>query len=174
MSGIKEPEIRIKTNVKIAVRKWIPDPNGQEIAPNGERGYYGDWEIQETHNLLTNDGRDFLHQQGYFTSGLGTNGANYIALSSDGTSPSASDTSLTGEISSGGLARSQGSVSHNSGETTTTIQKTFTATASHSDVQKSGLFTASSGGTMVHEATFSPVNLESNDQLQVTWTITLS
>lgn len=160
--------------VKIAVRRWIPDPNGPEIAQDGSRGYYSEWTEQEAFNLLTNAGRDFLHQQGYQTSGLGTNGANWIALSTDSNPPNASDTSLAGEITTGGLARAQGTVSHTAGQTTTTIVKTFTATQSFTGVQKSALFTSSTSGTMVHENTFSAVNLSANDQLQVSWTVTLS
>lgn len=170
---LKEKDLKVNVNVKIAHRKFRPDPNGNIVAPDGTRGFYEDWREQQIHNLVTNDGIDFLHAQGYGTS-PGSNGANYIALSTDATAPAATDTTLTGEITTGGLARTQGSVSHTAGTTTTTIQKTFTATATHTGVQKSGLFDAATGGTLVHEATFSSVNLEANDQLQVTWTITLS
>jgi len=128
---------------------------------------------ETNHNLITNAGKDFIAQQVGSTSPA-TNGANYIALSADSTTPSASDTTLTGEITSGGLARAQGTYSHTAGTNTFTIQKTFTATASFTGVQKSGLFTASTSGTLVAENTFSPVNLISGDQLQITWTITIS
>jgi len=163
----------VSWNVAIAKRKFVRDPKGGDIAPDGTRGYYEPWSQQEVHNLLTDAGRDFLHQQGYATSGITTDGANYIAVSDDGGAPADGDTSLTGEITSGGLSRAQASVSHSAGNNTTELQNTFTATASHTNVQKSALFTAATSGTMVHEATFSAVNLENNDQLQVTWTITL-
>lgn len=163
----------MSVNVAVAHRKWIPDPNGPEVAADGSRGSYAPWEKEEVHNLLTDDGRDFLHEQGYATSGLGANGGNYIALTTNSDAPADGDSSLTSEITTGGLGRAQGTVSHSAGENTSTIVKTFTATAAHTGVQKSGLFTAGTGGTMVHEATFSSVNLQNNDQLQVTWTITL-
>ena len=172
--GIKEPIIGVHVNVEVATRKFIPDPNGDVIGLDGVKGRYDTWEKQAVSNLLTDDGRDFLHQQGYETSSLGTNGGNYIALTTDGAAPDVTDSTLASEITTGGLERAQGSVAHVAGNTTSTITKTFTASAAHTGVQKSGLFTASTAGTMVHEATFSSVNLQNNDQLQVTWTITLS
>jgi hypothetical protein len=127
----------------------------------------------EDHNLITNAGKDFISTQIGSTT-PGANGANFIALSSDTTAPAAGDTTLTGEITGGGLARAQGTYAHTTGTNTFTITKTFTATASHTAVQKAGLFTASSGGTMMAENTFTSVTLASNDQLTITWTITLS
>ena len=171
--SIKKQVLSMGVNVEIAKRKFIPDPNGPDVGLDGTKGFYGDWDRQEIHNLLTDDGRDFLHEQGYETTGLGSNGANYIGLSSNASAPADGDSSLAGEISSGGLSRSQGTVSHSSGTNSTQIQKTFTATATHTGVRKSGLLTASSAGVLVHEAVFTSVNLENNDQLQVTWTITL-
>lgn len=126
------------------------------------------------HNLLTDDGRDWMHAQIYTNTTAGTRGAGYIALTSDATSPSASDTTLTSEITTGGLARADASTkTHSSGTNTTTIQHTFTASATHTNVQKAALFNASSAGYMAHENTFTPVTLQSSDTLQVTWTVTL-
>lgn len=125
----------------------------------------------EDHNLITNAGKDFIATE---LGGTGTTAsAQYIALSSNSTAPAAGDTTLTGEISSGGLARAQGTYSHTPGTDNWTISNTFTATASHTAVQKAGLFTASSGGTMMAENTFSSVNLASGDTLNITWTIDL-
>jgi len=126
------------------------------------------------HNLLTNSGRDWMHGQVYTNTVAGDRGAGYIGLTTDATSPSASDTTLTSEITTGGLARADASTkTHSSGTNTTTIQHTFTASATHTNVQKAALFNASSSGTMAHENTFTPVTLQSSDTLQVTWTLTL-
>lgn len=171
---MKEPCIKCSVNVDVAKRKFNPNLNGKETAPDGTKGNYGPWSHQQIHNLLCNAGRDFLHEQGYETSGLGTNGGNYIALTSNTAAANAADTTLTGEIAAGGLNRTQGAVAHTTGQTTSTVSNTFTASTTHTNVQKSGLFTASSSGTMVHEATFTPVTLENQDQLMVTWTVTLS
>ena len=126
------------------------------------------------HNLLTNSGRDWMHGQVYTNTSAGDRGAGYIGLTTDATSPSASDTTLTSEITTGGLSRADASTkTHSSGTNTTTIQHTFTASATHTNVQKAALFNASSSGTMAHENTFTPVTLQSSDTLQVTWTLTL-
>lgn len=124
-------------------------------------------------NLILNAGRDQLHVQCYETTGLLTNGFNYIGLSNDGTAPNAADTSLTGELTTDGLGRAQGTVAHTGGTNTTTVEKTFTYTGSSQAVQKSALFTASSAGVMAHEVTFVQRTLATNDTLTLTYTITL-
>ena len=124
-------------------------------------------------NLLTNTGRDQLHVQGYDTTGLASNGFNYIGLSNDATSPSATDTTLASELSGNGLTRAQGVYAHTTGTNTTTISNTFTYTGSSQAVQKAGLFNLSSAGVMGHETSFTQRTLFTNDTLAVTWTITL-
>jgi hypothetical protein len=128
----------------------------------------------EDHNVITNAGKDFISAQ-IGSSSPGTNGANFIALSSDTAAASAGSTTLAGEITSGGLGRgSAGTYAHTNGQSTYTVTKTFTATATHNNIVKAGLFTATSGGTMMAENTFTAVTLQNQDQLTITWTITLS
>ena len=125
-------------------------------------------------NLLTNAGRDLFHAQCYTNTSAGTRGAGFIALTTDVGAASASDTTLASEISTGGLARADATTkSHTGGTNETTIQHTFTASATHTAVVKCGLFNASSGATLAHENTFTTVTLQSSDTLQVTWTLTL-
>ena len=121
-------------------------------------------------NLLTNSGRDWIHGQVYNTGT--TNQAKYIGLTTDAGAANAADTTLTGEISTNGLTRVAGTPSHSGGTNTTTITAAFTAAGSFTAVQKTALFTQVSGGTMVHENTFTSVNMQSGDVLNVTWTIT--
>jgi hypothetical protein len=123
-------------------------------------------------NLITNVGRDYLHLQGYGTTGLGTNGFNYIALSNDPVTETASSTMLSNEITGNGLGRAQGTYAHTAGTNTTTISRVFTATGSQS-VQKAALFTAPSGGIMNHVLGFTQRTLISGDTLSLTFTITL-
>ena len=126
------------------------------------------------HNLLTNAGRDYFHAQCYTNTSAGGIGCNYIALSENSGGAAAGHTAVAGEISTSGLARAQASTrTHSSGTNTTTLQQTFTSSATFSAVQLSGLLNASSSGTLGHEATFSSVALVSGDTLQVTWTLTL-
>jgi hypothetical protein len=130
------------------------------------------WE--ETHeNQITNAGRDFLHQQGYQTSGLGSNGLNWIALTNTAVTPAAGDTTLSGEITTNGLARAQGTVNHTAGTNTTTVAHTFTCATSSQSCQAVMLFTASSAGTGNHELVFTARTLQVGDQISVTYTITL-
>ena len=125
-------------------------------------------------NLLTNAGRDWMHAQVYTNTAAGTRGAGFIALTSDTGAPAATDTTLTGEITTNGLARADATTkTHSSGTNSTTIQHTFTASGTHTAVQKAALFNAASSGYMAHENTFTPVTLQSSDTLQVTWTVTL-
>lgn len=125
-------------------------------------------------NTLTNAGRDLFHAQCYTNTSAGTRGAGFIALTTNTDSPAVTDTALTGEITTGGLARADTTTkSHTSGTNTTTIQHTFTASATHTAVVKCGLFNASSGTTLAHVNTFTTVTLQSSDTLQVTWTLTL-
>ena len=127
----------------------------------------------ESHNLITTAGKDYISAQ-IGSTAPGANGANYVGLSLDVAAPAAADTILAGEIGSGGLGRAQGTYSHTVGTNTYTVQKQFTASATHTGVQKAGLFTASAAGTMMAENTFSSVNLVSGDQITITWTITIA
>jgi hypothetical protein len=126
----------------------------------------------QSHNLITNAGKDFISAQLGSTS-PGANGANYIALTNTAITPAAGDTTLSGEISTNGLARAQGAYAHTNGQNTFTVTKTFTATGAQS-AQAAGLFTASSAGTMMAENTFTAVSLQAGDSITITWTITLA
>lgn len=124
------------------------------------------------HNVITTAGRDFLHQQGYKDTGLGSVGLCYIGLSNDTLTETSASTTLSNEITTNGLGRAIGTYAHTAGTNTTTISKVFTATGSVS-AQKAALFTASSSGTMNHALSFTQRTLASGDTLSVTFTITL-
>ncbi len=126
-------------------------------------------------NLFTNAGRDLAHNQMYINTSAGTRGAGFIAVSAETTAPAAGDTTLAGEIASGGLSRADAvTKTHTPGSNTSLVEHTFTASAGHTAVHKSGLFNASSGVTLAHAANFSSdVTLATNDQLKVSWTLTL-
>ena len=129
---------------------------------------------KDKHNLLTTDGRDFFHAQVYTNTSAGTQGANYIALTTDSTGADAGDTTLPSEISTDGLGRAIATtITHTDDTNVTTLVKTFTASGTHTAVQMSGTFNAASVGILAHEAVFTSVTLVSSDTLQVTWTLTL-
>jgi len=145
----------------------------------------------EEHNLITNAGRNFIALQLGDTTGLGTNGANYIGLSTNSKATALTDTCISttdggttsAEITGDGLVRSQGAFAHTADTDTWTITEQFTASgAGHTGVERAGLFTAaangdtcagSNDGVMVAGNSFSSVNLASGDQLTITWTIDL-
>jgi hypothetical protein len=161
--GMKE-KTGVTGKVTVKVRHWNP-----------ETETYGDWKYlaKDKPNLLTDGGRDFIHNQVWTNTSAGTRGAGFIALTENATAPADGDTTLTAEITTNGLARADaGTKTHTNGTNTTTIQHTFTASGAFTAVQKSGLFNASSSGILVNENTFTSTALATNDQLQVTWTIT--
>ncbi len=132
-------------------------------------------------NLHTNGGVDYTHYQCYTATTTGvtssistaTIGSNYLALTEDSASPSASDTTLASELTTNGLARAQCSTrTHTSGTNVTTLANTFTASGTFTAVQKGGLFNASSSGVLNHEFTFASTNLNSGDSITITITVT--
>lgn len=145
----------------------------------------------EDHNLITNAGMDFIAQQLGDTTGLGTNGANYIGLSTNSKATDLTDTCISTtnggttstEITGDGLVRSQGAFAYTATQDLWTITEQFTASgAGHTGVQRAGLFTAAAtgdtcaggdDGIMVAGNSFASVNLASGDQLTITWTIDL-
>lgn len=134
--------------------------------------------IGEPVALLTTGGRDAIHAQVLGTSAQPA-ASNYIGLTANATAASASDTTLTAEITTagGGLIRKQATYAHTTGTNTSTLTATFAANGSDSlpvIVAKIGVFNGSTAGTMTFEtlmnatATF---NL-SGDSMTLTETVT--
>lgn len=103
--------------------------------------------------------------------------ARYIALTENASAASASSTSLTGEITTGGCGRALGTYAHTLGASTFTLAKTFSVTASFPAIHRAGLFqvsTASSSLLSFETVLNADANVVNGDSLAVTWTITLS
>lgn len=102
----------------------------------------------------------------------------YMGLTENASAASASNTALTGEITTGGLARALATYAHTGGTSTFTLQVSFSVTASFPAVHRMALFTASNttaGGIMVFETVLNAdANVINGDTLQVTETVTLS
>jgi hypothetical protein len=134
----------------------------------------------EDHNEITEAGVDFIVDQ-ISDSASATASAKFIALSTTSTGTVAIDddnTSLDSEITTNGLGRATGTFggytyASADNDDNYIISATFTSTGTHTGVQRAGLFTASSAGTMMAENSFASVNLASGDQLTITWTIDL-
>jgi len=124
-------------------------------------------------NLLTNGGKDFIKTQ------LGTS-ANaskviYISLSTSSSSPDATWTNIPTEITNNGLERAEGTYT-SLGTGNWKIEKTFTATGTHTGVKLTGLSwdADGNGGGLLACATITTTDLSANDQLKITWTQTVS
>jgi len=126
-------------------------------------------------NDFTESGLDYIHNNIYVNSG-NTDPARYIGVSSDTATPTNDkQTTLAGEITTGGLGRARAAdtgVAHTLKTNRTTIEHTFEASAVHTAVHKAALFTASVAGTMTNIANFNAdETLQAESQLTVIWTI---
>lgn len=136
------------------------------------------------HNLITNMGKNIISKQ-LFNNGNGTiktnpNGTLFIALTSWTGASNATQTTLTAEILVSGLQRATATYNYvNSTSSTIVLRKLFTASGTLTAVQQAGLFNVPPSGAaattgLLAVNTFSSVNLITNDQITITWTITLS
>jgi len=95
----------------------------------------------------------------------------YISLSNASGTPSAAWTQLPGELTTGGLARAEGTFTQ-TGTGQWEITVTFTASESVSNVRLTGLhWDASGDGNLFAADQFTPVNLEPGDKLTITWVV---
>lgn len=104
----------------------------------------------------------------------------YMALTANSTAPAATDTTLTGEIttSGGGLVRKLATYAHTAGTNTYTLTGTFTANGSDSlpvTVAKIGTFNSITSGQMLHETLLSATATlsASGDALTITQTVSM-
>jgi len=97
--------------------------------------------------------------------------ATWIACTADATTPAATSTTLTGELTGGTFARGQGVYSHTTGTSSYTLTKSFTSDRIVT-VAKFGVFTASTAGVMVFETLLdSTAALRSGDTFQIVHTV---
>jgi len=140
---------------------------------------------KNVHNLLTTEGKAWVHDQLYQLCSGQTGGAAYIGLSNDGSyTPAVGDTRATWEAieeTANGLDReacASVNKSYNAGSSKSTLYYLFTCTTSAvAGIRASALLNntrASGTSKLVHAATFTSVDLEVSDTLTVTWEITLS
>jgi hypothetical protein len=136
-------------------------------------------------DLLTNGGRDLIHQASFLTGTQPAALTYYAITNAAGFTPAATDTTLTGEITTpSGLARHQPtgtvdgiteSIVHTAGTNTTTVTAAFknNGATAVTGIQGYGNFNAATGGTLGTESAFTAVSLNPNDILKLTVTITL-
>lgn len=104
----------------------------------------------------------------------------FMAITANNTAPSATDTSLAGEITTagGGLVRKLATFAHTSGTNTYTLSTTFTANGSDSlpvTVAKMATFNSISSGQMLHETLLNATApfTASGDATTITNTVTM-
>lgn len=147
-----------------------------DTLPRGSR--FRSVKPRDERDLRTNAGIDFQAQVMGATSGTGIGTgtfapANYIGLTANSTAPAATDTTLTGEVTTGSLARAQATYAHTTAAASYTLTKTFTSDQSIT-IAKIGVFNAATAGTMVFETLLSATaTLVSGDQLTITETVNL-
>lgn len=167
--------VRGRSHVETLIPKNRNYVRIERVAADGTRTL-----LLDGYNTRTDVGA--LWQAGIMGSTSG-NPANYIALStSTGASFAKTDTTLSGEITSGtnaGLSRAQGTYqsytapSSFGGSASYQITKTFTSSGT-ATVNSAALFDAASAGNLFVEASLSPAaTLASGDQIILTWTINI-
>lgn len=132
----------------------------------------GGWKAE----LRTNAGTDHQARVTFDTASNGTGSyaaANFIGLTENATAPAAGDTTLAAELTTGGFTRVQAVYAHTNGTNTVTLTRTFNATETRT-INKAGLFTAVSAGTMSFSTLVpNPPTLVSGDSVAITWTFTI-
>lgn len=165
----KETSLKIKGYVVVEAYRF-----------DAAKGDYVQFYHYESSNTLTNIGKDWIEQQISGTPSA-TQIAKYIALSTDATAPAATWTVLvasdpTKEINSGGLTRAAGTYA-STGVGAWTVSYQFTAGATHTSVQLTGLHwdgTSRSDNNLFAANTFTAVTLYNGDKLTVTWTMSVA
>ena len=130
-----------------------------------------------TPNQLQDDGADDMHNALWENQGAATQlGFTHMAVSDDATGlPTDAATTLVGEITTLGLQRADADVTtHAVGTKTTLIEHTYTATGSHTAVQKGALFDANAAETMGIVYLFTSATLVNGDTLKVSVTVTFN
>ena len=128
-------------------------------------------------NQLQDDGADDMHNALWENQGAAVQlGFTHMGVSDNAAGlPADSATTMLAEITTGGLTRTDAdTTTHAVGTKTTLVEHTYTATATHTAVQKGALFDANSAGTMGIIYLFTSANLVNNDTLKVSVTVTLN
>lgn len=133
-------------------------------------------DFREINNLVVNTG--LTHVRGLMQ-GAAPTAMTFMGVGSGTTSPSATDTALETEITTG-LSGTRVSITRTtSGSYATTYTAAWTAgQATNGAITEAGIFNASSlpppSGTMLSRSTFTAIPKAAGDSLTINWTITVS
>ena len=102
----------------------------------------------------------------------------FMGLSTSASAASASNTTLTSEVTTNGGGRALATYAHTYGNSTLTLQKAFSITGTITAIHKAGLFaalTSAGADPMIYETVLNAdATVANGDTLTVTWTGTLS
>lgn len=175
--GVLEVDQVMAAHAAGAAPSWVVCPDDPEFA--AALAVWFDCPVGEPTMLLTNGGRDALHAQ-HLTTGAQPASFNYMALTANATAPAGGNTTLAGEITTGGggLVRKQATYAHTAGTNTSTLTATFTANGSDAlpvTIAKIGVFNASSSGTLGYESLLNATATlsASGDNVAITETLTI-
>jgi len=130
-----------------------------------------------SHNVFTNAGKSLVMDYLFNNSVAPGNWIEYIAVG-NGTVPVVGSTTLDSEIPDCGFARAIAtSISTNATPGVRFVSKVFTMGGGCTGtriVNTTGLFNQTSGGTLFAGNSFTDASLQSNDQLNITWTLAVS
>jgi len=178
----------IGADIQVDIHRWIPNPQGLETPE-----YYQPWQLhfktaKPLDDLLTKAGRDLIHNVS-FMAGAQPAALTYYAICNPGTfTPVDTDTSLNTEITTpSGLARHvcTGSVdgvtesfTHTASGNTTVVVCGFknNSAGAITGIKGYGNFNAAGppvAGTLGTESSFTTLDLQINDILKLTVTLTL-
>lgn len=133
------------------------------IDPNGNVK-----DTREVDNLVVDTGRTYIASR---MVGTASTVMSHMAIGTGSTAAAAANTALGAEVGT----RVALSTFSNSSQVVTAIATFGTSNpATAQGIQEAGIFNASSGGTMLCRTTFSVVNKDPADTLQITWTITVN
>jgi hypothetical protein len=134
---------------------------------NGKVKYY-----YEHPALLTNAGKESI--EGILGNQFGTEPTyDYIAVGGNTSAMAVTDTTLANEFATGGLTRAQGTYA-STGTGAWRLEKDFAVTGTVNNINSTGLFNASSTGSLLAEDTFANTNVINGDTLNITWTVSVS
>lgn len=125
--------------------------------------------VVEGSNVVCTNGKEFLASFLYSAAAAAsTFTMRYVAIGTDSTAEAAANTALGTELS-----RHTGTVSYVSGQIYQ-VKATFAAGSGTGAIVEYGLFSSSTGGTMLNRDTESVINKGSSDTLTVTCQLTIA
>lgn len=136
------------------------------------RLYDGLWNLKKEvigPNVVCTNGKEFLASFLYSAAlAAATNTCKYIAVGSDQTAEAASNTVMGAELS-----RHTGTVSYVSNQIFQ-VKATFATGSGTGSIYEYGLFSSNTGGTLISRDTEPLITKGANDQLTVTYQLTIS